>query len=525
MSAVIGRVRRLGGPRIAALLLSAALLCGAGECFPFIDDPDDRMLHFDRVDGATGRLAEIVPGAPWVRPGPDGDLGTDDDVIVQSLGDADLVLRTGMQTFSGPIPAPRAGTGRLPLAVAEPFGGGVPVDFVVTAVDGHAGPAPGLPVVSPSLQGVPVLVVAFADLDGDGWIGITHLDGDPLDDEIEEAELTPVGRRLAIADAGRASGSLFLAAAGPSAAPLTVALAAVAYVGSFDPAFFDGVVPVGPAVMTHLPFVPRTDPDRAIDGGDGILDPADPDTLAAVEIEAGMDPDPADPRIGEAFTMHTDGSDLTIDVARVYSGRFARLGFGLRPEASRFRAHRGRPIRPGLDDAGSRVVYEILQNLVLDDDGEESQTVLRVLPLDRLGNISDLAEPVSAVLRSEGAIRIVSPDQDADPWVEEVVIGDSRGIAVVIDDLGGSFDDPDRGALIVEGGGALLRLDITLPDPDVDDSGRVDALDRAIVRRSSRLRFGDPGFESRYDLNGDGRIDKKDEAEVAAHIGRSIPAP
>lgn len=521
------RSRRPGRPLHVALVVCAALLGGAGTCSlgGVIIDPNDLMLHLDPVDPATGQLAEIVPYAPWVTAGPDGELGTEDDIIGLPIGDADLALRTGIQSFSGPLPAPHAGGDPLPFALAEPFASGIPVDFVVSAVDGHQEPPPGPPVVAPSLEGVPVLVMAFADLDGDGWIGITHLDGDPFDAEIEDAELMPVGRRLTIAHAGRASGSLHIAAAGPSAAPLTVVLTAAAYIGSFDPAFFNGVVPTGPAVMTRLPFVPRSDPDSAVAAGNGVLLPADPATLAAVEIEAVATPDPADPRVGEAFTLHTDGSDPTTDGARVVSGSFSRLGFGLRPEATRFRALPSRPLRPGLDDAGTRVVYEVLQHLTVDDDGSASQVTLRVLPLDRLGNVADLVEPVWAVLHSEGALRIVSPDQDGDPWAEALWIDDARGATIVIDDLEGQFDDPGSAALIVEGGAAIFRLDIFLPDPDVDDSGLVGEEDIALVEFFSKLRFGDPGFEPRYDLNGDGRIDKGDVKEVRAHLGESIPTP
>jgi hypothetical protein len=49
-----------------------------------------------------------------------------------------------------------------------------------------------MPILSPELEGKPVLVIAFADLDDDGFVGVTELDGDPLDWVIKESELEPV---------------------------------------------------------------------------------------------------------------------------------------------------------------------------------------------------------------------------------------------------------------------------------------------------------------------------------------------
>jgi len=512
---------------IVALAAAALALSGAGSCgVEIYSDSEDPLLHGDRINSATGRVVENVPRTPIVWPGADGTLGTRDDVIAPlPTGDNDLVLRSGITGFTGPIPAPSARDAGGPLAVAEPFGGGTPVPFVVSAVDGHQGVEFGVPVVSPSLEGAPVLALAFADLDGDGFVGITHLDGNPFDAEIERAELEPVGRRIALVQGGRASGSLFVSAGGPGAAPLRVVLGAAAYAGSFDPGFFNGAVPDGPAVMTRLPFVPRTNPIQAIDAGGGALLPAHPDSRAAVELGSAVDPDPSDPRFGEYFTLRTDGSDETIDAAWVSSGAFVRFGLGMRPNPETYHHLVSRPLRPGFDYYGWVVPYEILQHFSLADDGAASVQILRVLPLDRLGNVAERTEPALVTLRTGGAVRIVWPDLDGDPTVEILEVADTRGVDVIIDDSGGSFDDPPTDRLVVEGAGGLFYLDVSLPDPDVDESTLVDAADIAIVAALRGVRFGDADFDGRYDLNGDGVIHDADVAAVAAHQGTVIPVP
>jgi hypothetical protein len=513
---------RPGGARLALLCLTAWAAVG-GSCVDLFSDPSDRMLYLDPIDPVTGRVAEIVPGAQWFHAGPDGEFETRDDVTIEAVrGDVDLVLRAGTHHIGSSVP-PSTSAARGPFGLAEPFGRGIPIDFVVAPIDSRRGVVPGIPVVSPSIEGHPVLVAAFADLDDDGFIGITHLDGDTRDGKIEKAELIPVGRRFAITEAGRAVGSLFVAAGGPSAAPLNVMLGAAAYTGELDPDFFGGAVPNGPAVMTRLPFLPRLSPDRVING-DFVL-PAHPDTRESVEIEGEIHPSPIAPVISEVFTLRIDGSETTIDGAHVASGSFARFGLGVRPDRRRFRSSRTRPLRPGLDDAGFSVPYEILQHLGIDDDGRESQLTVRVLPLDRLGNVADLDVPTRVTVRTGGTIRIVSPDSDGDPYSESLVVTDTRGADVRIDDSGDVFDDPSSDELVIDGAGATYTLDIALPDPDVDDSSIVDRRDRDIVKSFKGVRYGDEEFDPRYDLNSDGRIDGDDADIVGSYFGAVIPNP
>lgn len=494
---------------------TASLAAVAASCDPiFAGDP---------IDPDTQRAAEIVPGAPWVRAGADGRLGTpDDEILGDVIGDVDLVLRTGILDFVGSIPDPTASRGTVPDAVAEPSATGVPVDFVVTASDGDPSLPYGTPIAPPSFDGLPIIVAAFGDLDGDGYVGITHLDGDRSDAFVEAAELVPIGRRLVLASGGRASGRLFVQAGGPTGAEISVALTAAAYVGPRDPAFFNGVIPDGPAVMTGLPFLPDLAPDAVIDGAPRSAQPTD---LIGIEIEPGFAPDPGDARVGEAFTIAADGSAPTVDLARSHSGRFSRFGIATYPQPALHVRPALRPLRLGLDDAGRPAPYRIPYRLFLADDGPASRSRVRVVPLDRLGNVADLPSPQFVTISSVGPVSIVSPDLDGLPDTETFVVSDARGVDVVLDDTGGRYDGPNDAVLLVEGGGSLYRIAVHLPDPDVDDSGRVDSADLKIIKKSKKLREDKPGFDPNRDLDGDGRVRKEDEAAVEAALGQAVFVP
>jgi hypothetical protein len=505
-------------------VLASGLIAAEPECAGSFKARGDRMLHGDAADPDTGELLELPPGAPWVRPGSDGRLGTEDDEVRTFFfpPDVDLVVRTGTQFFSGPVPPPTL-LGGLPEGVAEPFGEGSPVDFVVAAVDGRFGPGRLIPTAPDSLEGSPVLVVAFADLDGDGAIGVSLLDGDPLDASIEEAELEPVGRRLAIASGGRASGELFVSAGGPPGAELALIVGAAAFTGPFDPAHFGGEVPSGPMVMTRMPFLPETDPAEVIDGN--LPGPADPFGLVGVEVKQALEPDPGIPDVGEAFTVPMDGSVPSVDGAEGHSGAFARFGLVAQPAADTFRDLPSRPLRPGLGSAGERVLYEVLQHAFLDDDGGASVRALRVVALDRLGNVTSPPGASLVTVVAEPPVRIVAPDGDGDPTREVVAVANTRGVGITIDDAGGAFDGPDGGGLTVQSASGLFHLPVWLPDPDLDDSGEVDAADAALAASLDRLAVGDPGYDFRADLTGDGRIDDDDVDAIVAEDGRIVSVP
>lgn len=516
------RTRRL---RFAALAI-AALALPAGTCV--IVKEGDPLLNFDALDGRTWNAAEIVPDTPWIRRGADKELGTADDVILTTVrGDVDLVLRTGGAAIGATIPPPSAigAPNAWPLGVAEPFAEGTPIDFVVVPVDGHTRATYGTPGAPPYWDGIPVLALAFADLDGDGFIGVTNLDGDPLDPALEEAEWTPVGRRFAFGANGQATGSLQIGVGGPGAARARVALGAATWAGAPDPGFMSGNVPRGPAVMTRLPFLPVLAPARVLEGGAAGPPPPTPTSLVGVEIRVAHAPDPNDPRIGESFTLRLDGSDATIDAARVQSGAASRFGVAQPPDPATYLNLPARPLRPGLAPGGARIGVEVLTRAHVADDGPATRTSMRVVPLDRLGNVADLGVATPVTLRTGGSVRIVSPDGDGDPHLEVIAVADAIGAAIELDDSGGAFDGADTDSLQIEAGDALTRVELLLPDPDVDDSGTVttDDADAIDARRGDRL--GDAGFEPRFDLDANGRIDDDDRAIAEAELGALVAIP
>ncbi len=513
--------------RLRVAVLAIALLALPASTCRIVKD-DDPLLNLDAVDALTWNAAEIVPNAPWIRPGPDRRFGTADDVIDSRLrGDVDLVLRSGGAAIGATIPAPTASVapGLWPLGVAEPFAEGTPIDFVVVPVDGHTSAPYGTPGAPPYWNGMPVLVLAFADLDGDGVIGVTNLDGNSLDHALEEAEWLPVGRRFSFGANGQATGSLQIGVGGPSAAPARVVLGAAAWAGALDPAFLGGNVPHGPAVMTRLPFLPVLDPRKVLEGGPNGPPAPTPTSLVGVEIRVAHAPDPNDPRVGESFTLRLDGSDPTIDAARVLSGAASRFGVVQQPDPATYLNLPARPLRPGLAPNGARVAVEVLTRVRVADDGATSRTALRVVPLDRLGNVTDPVAATPVTLRTSGPVRIVSPDTDGDPHLEIVSVVDAIGPAIELDDSGGALDDVDTSELRIEAGDALARVLLLLPDPDVDDSGIVTTADIDAIDAHRGDRLGDAGFDPRFDLDTSGRIDAGDTGIAAAQLGALVAIP
>jgi hypothetical protein len=435
------RLRDRVGTR--ARLLFAGVIALNAACID-VGDASDPMFSGDPL--VHGRAVEMLPGVPWIGPGRDRKLGTDDDGISPFLvGDVDLAVRTGVAGIGAALPPTAPLRGALPEAIAEPFGAGVPIDFAATATTADG----STPVSSPSLADQPVLAVAFADLDGDGFVGVTSLDGDAADAPLEEAELVPVGRRFALAQASRAAGQLFVSVGGPAGAAPRVLVTAAAYTGPTDPAHFGGAVPTGPAVLAAFPFLPHTDPDRVIDGN--LPGPAGADTRVGAEVEDVFEPDPA-AVYGEAFTLATDGSEPSVDVALARSG--AALRFGAVRAADPLDVGEDARLRPGLGAAGERVLYEMLDALALPAGGAAA---VRIVPLDRLGNVADLAAPAAVTLRTTGAARIVAPDGDGDPTLESFDVTDARGVAVTLDGQGPAVG---AAALLIEGSAGLGVLEL-----------------------------------------------------------------
>ena len=490
----------------------------------------------DPIDPSTGEIYEIVPGAPRIQLQQVRDTAdtievtedTEDDSDLQTtlevgpeIGDIDLVIRS---VAAGPAAIPPAAPFRSQeddrTLVANRRGTGSGLAFTVFGSDGQ------VPLRSPNedihFPGHPVLVMAFADLDGDGFIGITELDADPFDRAIEAQELRPIARRYALVDQTTASGELFIPTGGPPGAELEIGLSAVTYIGLRSPSFYGGGVPTGPAIMTKLPFHPVTEKAQVLGTRPTS---AHADSLVGAKIIPLLTPDPGDPATGEAFTMRLDGSQPSIDTARVRSRPFVRFAIARRLGALVEREQYGQTLRPGLDPEGGRALYDIMRSLTLWDDGEATQTTVTVLPVDDLSNITTPGGPREVTIAASGPIQILSPDRDGDPQRESLIIDSARGADIIIDDLGGRWDGDNRARIDVSGDFAQNRLAVWLPDPDIDDSGEVDATDAELLSSAMDSRRGDPEFSQLMDLDGNGRIRDNDLDLLTDALGELVPVP
>lgn len=427
--------------RIASLLFLTALPA-RGDVF-----------SGDPIDPTTGRPRVLLPGAPLVHPGPDEKYGTGDDVFDAGfVGDVDLVLRSGGAVGGGPLPPPASGVASAPSV--RPGGGalgGTEVAFDVIASDGAAAPPGGNPLAGPELNGRGALVFAFADLDGDGFIGPTGSDGD-ADVEIERQEvLSPVGRQVAVFLAGAASGGLGVSLGAPaSAGGLGLVLVAGAVTGVEPPVYVDGTW-----IATLLPFMPSTDPDRILGGNAG---GADPEYLADVELEMDSDrhwiPGATHPVIGEPFAIPLDGSSISVDLARAESGAAIAAGLGIAVDAASYVAAPDRRLLPALDPTGTgRVLIDPSATVALADDGPGGAKAVLLFAADLLGNPADPAAPLAVDLSVGSRLRIAVPDSDGDPGRETVLIGSATSIAIALDDAGATADSAGADRLVATLGG------------------------------------------------------------------------
>jgi hypothetical protein len=408
--------------RLTAVLLAVAL-SSARAATIFDGDP---------VDPGTGRAYAILPGVPLILPQPDGDF--DPPIVVPSIvGDVDLVVRAASLGI-GPVMPPPVAAPPVVTAGGLYVAAGNELPFTVIASTG--GPGAGVPLGGSSLDGIPVVVAAFADLDGDGVVGPTRADGSADDQrEAQEAEFL-VGRQVALFSGGVAEGTLAVWKGAPaSAGGLAVVLTAMAYVGSFSPSFFEGNVPDGPGVATSLPMFPRLDPDRVIEG-DGRGGPADPDERLGFEWEPAFDEQEEDPVLGPLFALRTDGSNVTIDRALVVGGAVSRTRF-LRPaglggfsddsEAALYRGAGGALLEPR-------------SSISLADDGAGGGVPVQLVPVDGLDNVTDPAPGTAATVVAGPGLAITAPDTDGDPDRETVSLASAAGVTVTVDDGGGTND-------------------------------------------------------------------------------------
>lgn len=404
---------------------------------------------FDGDPGDGGHAYAILPGVPLILPQPDGKF--DPPIVTPSIvGDVDLVVRAADVGSVGPLmPAPVA---TPPTAVA---GGvrvvaGSEVPFSVIAAD-----AAGNPLGGTSLDGIPVIVAAWADLDGDGIVGPTAI-GDEIG--LQEAHFL-VGRQVAVFSGGVAHGSVAVWKGAPaSAGGLHVVLTALAWVGPFSPGFFEGNVPDGPGVATLLPFFPRLDPDRVVDG-EGRGGPATPDGRIGIELEPAFDIPIADPVLGTPFALPTNGSSPTIDRAVVVGGTMSRAQLVMTAPATGYALDVEAPLRLG---AGGELLVP-RTSLSLVDDGEGGGAAVRVVPVDLLDQVTDPPVGATATLIAGPGLVVAEPDADGDPTRETVALSSAAGVTVTIDDAGGANDSGAASALTVLTGGVPTdALPVTL---------------------------------------------------------------
>lgn len=464
----------------------------------------DPLLDGDFVLPPAGRLIELLPGIPWRTPGPDERLGSDDDVVDDSVvGDVDLVVRAG--TLDEPsLPGPLQVTGPLRVvAIGRGQGPGVP--FTVWATDGGD---PPMPVVSEAVEGNPVLVMAFADLDGDGFVGITEEDGNPGDHELEERELDDVGRRFAVLSEGRAQGVLRVSVGGSADDPIAIVLAAAAYTGETRADYFEGFVPDGPIVMTSLPFFPRTDPEDVISAGG----PAGPDVLIGAEVDAAFTPDLAEHPLDADYALAVDGSPISVDVVVARAG--PPVAFQFYEDADP--AGQGSVV-VGPGAAGRRLLSPLIEGLQGPGDAPGAW-VLHAR--DELGNPATLAVPHDVELRAGGGLRILSPDFDGDPSREQIPMVAGMGVPVTVDASGARA----QASVVAESSLGLAVVRVRRIDGDADRDGVMDLADNCVEVANPGQEDLDAGSDDdatlpgdqHYgdacdaDLDGDGRVASSD---------------
>lgn len=437
------------------LLVSAALILSTIAAA-------QSVFNGDPVDPSTNAPYTILPGVPLLHSGDDEKFGTNDDLIVPAIiGDVDLVLRSGGTFGGGLIPPPAAGSPAAALVVA---GGvhtqvGTEVEFQVVVSDGATTPPYGNALLDNGMDGRGAVVLAYADLDGDGFVGPTNADGS-ADNAIELQEIqVPVGRQVAAIIGGVASGSLGVNSGAPaSGGGLALVLVAGATAGPTPPLYEDG-----PWIATLLPFMPPLDPTRII--GQGNVLPPDPEGLVEIRLEPEkLYTAVGHPLLGTPYALPTDGSSPTIDLARAVAGAPASVVFARLLDANAFVADPARRVLASVDANSARLLLEEVSAVSLADDGPGNAATVHVQVTDLLGNPTDPGAGGFAVALETGpSLRILSPDADGDPEHEDLLLDQAAPIAVTLDDAGGSGDGAatDR-VLAIVGDGPVAALRVTL---------------------------------------------------------------
>ncbi len=410
-----------------ARVFTMAMLCGfllngvAIAAQPVFDgDPTD-------IDG---RVFPMMPGLPLLLPGEDQIWGNIDDVLDSSLGgDVDLVVRVGGHVAAS-VPPPSAapgGSGLLDvIAGGGSTGQGFEASFSVLLTDGTGQPPYGSVLSGDDLDGRPVLVYGFADLDDDGIIGPHDNDG-VLDNFVELQELYAyVGRQVGKLESGRFRSSIGLNIGAPtSIGGMTVVLVAGVYTGDDPSATFTDGTPI----FTRWPFFPPLNPSETL--GNGNTPPPDPDAPTEVkwEVNSFLLPDPSDPVLGGAFAIPTDGSEASTDQLVVHSDQATTAMLFQPIDIASYRPVARTRLRPA-PTAGGDGRELVLPTEVVTMPGAGTWRDLRLLPVDFLGNVADPAAGLEVTLVAGGGFQIVDPDSDGDPSHEAIYLGSAAGVSV-----------------------------------------------------------------------------------------------
>ncbi len=455
--------------------LAAALALGASGVVlgtPAIARAASAVFTGDPVDGG-GTPYEILPGQPLLTAGPDARLGTADDVVTPGVvGDIDLVVRLGTVPASGPIPAPAPSRQAVATATAGLRGVGVAMPFAVYLSDGVTSgsqPYGGL-LAAADMVGLPVIVVLYADRDGDGFIGPRGKD--PRRDVRALAELEPVGTEVALFDAaGRASGTIMTTVGGPpSKGGVTLVATATGFTGAYDPGFLDGNVPTGPAITTAQPFVPERDPARIFSD----VGPLEVDGTLNPRLRAAAIPDPQGALV---LALGVKKPGPTVDVARAVAGP-AVCARVVEPARGR-----GLPVEP--------------PSLALGTASSAGRVKLALVAVDRFGNPTDPGAAMPVRLVTDAPLAI-TPDADEQPAVEDVVLTQTKGTKLSLTATGAG-----AGTLRVLVGGALCQT-VAVSAHAERNKGASDAV--VALKGKADYRSIGAAAAGAGDRNGDGRI-------------------
>jgi hypothetical protein len=433
---------------LRAMVLTVVLASAAPAATIFDGDP---------IDSTTGRPYSILPGLPLILPQPGGGGRdyTPPVVDLAKIGDVDLVVRAATLGI-GPLMPPPVVTPPVAVAGGVHVAAGTEIPFTVIASTGGAGL--GTPLGGTSLDGMPVVVMAFADVDGDGIVGPTNADpGGGTDNGREAYEAAfLVGRQVAVFSGGVAQGTLAVWKGAPaSAGGLHVVLTAIAFVGPFVPGSY---VPDGPGIATAQPLFVPPDPKRVIDGGGRGGGPADSNGRLGFALEPGFVPSADDPVLGASFALPTDGTSGTIDRALVVSGPPSRARFVRPATLADFPALLEFPfpeVAVGRGASGALVVPQPSADVV--DDGPGNGVHVQLVAVDGLDNPTDAPAGTTATLVAAPGLAITAPDSDADPSREPVSLG-TAGVDVTLDDAGGVNDSGASSTLAVVMSGAPVEV-------------------------------------------------------------------